>query len=116
MPYPVLSCAVLCFLLQIVVPLGFLIAQVTKFSGCAVGWIVSNDSLAFILIGLGLPIIVILLVFAQLSPQILADRHKLSFLQMRGSYAVVYLALAVESLGVTQATFVLIDILARAFD
>ena len=70
----------------------------------------TGDSvLKFLLIGVDLPMILILLVFAQLAPQLLAEKHTDSFLALWGAYAVVSAALLVEGLGITQATFLIVD-------
>jgi hypothetical protein len=92
-----------------VVPLSFLVAQITHFSGSMLGFITSNPALDFLLIGVDMPVILLLLVFGQLAPQLLADKHQRTFLELWGSYALVYSALLVESLGIAQATFLLVE-------
>ena len=87
----------------IVVPLGFLVAQITHFGRTPV-W--SDPVLYFVVVIVGLPGILTLLQFAQLTPQLLAEAHSEVFLQLPGGFLLVSCALAVEQLGITQITTV----------
>eukprot|EP01036_Dinobryon_divergens_P024224 gene24224-32655_t len=87
----------------IVVPLGFLVAQITHFGRTPV-W--SDPVLYFIVVIVGLPGILTLLQFAQLTPQLLAEAHSEVFLRLPGGFLLVSCAFAVEQLGITQITTV----------
>ena len=91
----------------IVVPLGFLVAQITHFGRTpTVGTFWSDPVLYFLVVNVGLPGILTLLQFAQLTPQLLAEAHSEVFLRLPGGFLLVSCAFAVEQLGITQITTV----------
>mmetsp|Transcript_22127 Transcript_22127/g.37466 ORF Transcript_22127/g.37466 Transcript_22127/m.37466 type:complete len:620 (+) Transcript_22127:270-2129(+) len=90
---------------QLVVPLGFLFAQLTHFSRFPADHLPSY--LYYPLVTIGLPGILVLLQFAQLAPQLLAEEKNVPFLGMRGAYVLTKVALAVESLGITNFTWMM---------
>ena len=66
------------------------------------------SSTAYImLVGLGLPGMLILLQFAQLTPQLAAESDGVGFMNKRGCFALAYVALAIEKLGLTSFSWVL---------
>ena len=93
---------------QVVVPLGFLIAQICSFGASVLSQRLSAGW-RFVLLAAGIPIVVTILIFAQLSPQLLANKHRQKFLELPGAYVLVLLCLAIERLGFVQVTFFLIE-------
>ena len=63
----------------------------------------------------GLPGIVLVITFAQLTPSLLSKEHPLRFLQIPGVYSTVYIALLLENCGIVHFTYVLYGILNRVF-
>ena len=61
-----------------------------------------NPTLAFLLVGFGLPGMLVMMQVAQLAPQVLASRHTKQFLDIPGGRALVRLALTIELLGITE--------------
>lgn len=89
----------------IVVPLGFIVAQVTSFNKFPKDLL---DPVSYaLLIDVGLPGILVLLQFAQLCPQLLAESHGKSFMSLRGGYSLVYGALMIEKFGLTSFVWLL---------
>ena len=97
----------------IVVPLNFIVAQLTHFSGFPSDLLPSF--LYYLIIVVGLPGVLVLLQFAQLTPQLLAEKNSSSFMNMRGGYSVVYTALAIEKLGLTDFSWVLYAFINNGF-
>jgi hypothetical protein len=60
--------------------------------------------------------VLILLQFSQLTPQILAESHGEAFLSLPGAYSLVYIALAIEKLGITCISSFLIEIISKLSD
>lgn len=87
-----------------VVPLGFLIAQLTHFEGLHK----ENfpGGLYFVVVTAGIPGVLILLQFAQLTPQLLAQQNSIPFLNLPGAYVLVLWTLGVESLGLVNFTWI----------
>jgi hypothetical protein len=89
---------------MIVVPLGFLIASITRFHSN-----IYNDMPSFfyfLIIQLNLPSMLVMMQLAQLAPQVLANKHLKQFLNLIGSNLLVLIALHIEVLGLTQASYV----------
>jgi hypothetical protein len=63
----------------------------------------------------GLPGIVLVITFAQLTPSLLAKEYPLRFLQIPGVYSTIYVALLLENCGIVHFTYVLYSILNKAF-
>ena len=61
-----------------------------------------NPTLAFLLVGFGLPGMLVMMQLAQLAPQVLASRHTKQFLDITGGRALVRVALGIELLGITE--------------
>ena len=59
--------------------------------------------------GFGFPAVIVMLVFSQLTPQLLAAGHVESFLCLPGSSLMVNFALMIEKLGVTTAISAFIE-------
>jgi hypothetical protein len=91
---------------MIVVPMGFLFAQLTHYSDCPGNLIWLPPALYFPVITVGIPGVLILLQFAQLAPQLVAEKSPIRFLDMIGCYTLAYVALCIESVGVTEAAWV----------
>lgn len=89
---------------MLVVPAGFFIAQITFFS---TGHETLSPILYYILIGLGLPGMLLTIQLAQLAPQIIASRHPRRFLALPGARSLVRLGLLIDQLGFTRCAFVL---------
>ena len=90
---------------MIVVPLAFVISNITQLSNYP-----SNQMAPFLftfIITFGLPGVLMFVQFAQLAPQLIADEYNIDFMNMRGSYSIIYTALCIESLGITNCTWVL---------
>lgn len=90
----------------IVVPLNFLVAQITNFSLFPASYIGSNLGY-FLLVSLGLPGMLLLLMLSQLTPQLVAESDGLAFMSKKGNYSVAYVALCIEKLGLTSFAWVL---------
>ena len=88
---------------MIVVPLGFLVASITHFTSCDA--LRLNYTQCLFLVGLGLPGMLVTMQLAQLAPQVLASKNNKSFLQLPGAFCLVYFALAIELLGITEFAF-----------
>lgn len=86
----------------IVVPMGFLIANITLFDKY---YGMMSPSLFFLLVGLGIPGMLVTMQVAQLAPQVLASNHTGAFLRLPSASMVVYAALAIECLGLTQCAY-----------
>ena len=88
-----------------VVPLGFVIAQLTHFER------LNPDNfgkgLYFLIVVVGIPGVLILLQFAQLTPQLLAQQNNVAFLNLPGAYLLVLWTMAVESLGLVNFTWIM---------
>lgn len=93
----------------IVVPVSFLIAQITNFSKFPSN--IFNDFFYGLFVDVGLPGILVVMIFAQLSGQILGECRRLSFLDMRGCYCLTRVAIELESLGITTFAWILQDTL-----
>lgn len=89
---------------MLVVPSGFFIAQITFFT---TGHETLNPVLYYLLVGLGIPGMLVTMQLAQLAPQILANRHPKQFLALPGAGLLVRIALLIEQLGLTRCAFVL---------
>ena len=89
---------------MIVVPLGFLISNITRFQSpmYAEMPVLFN----FLLLKLNLPSMLVMMQLAQLSPQVLANSHIKSFLSLVGANLIVIISLYIEVLGLTQASYV----------
>lgn len=61
-----------------------------------------NPTLSFLLVGFGLPGMLVMMQLAQLAPQVLASRHTKQFLDIPGGRGLVALALGIELLGITE--------------
>ena len=61
-----------------------------------------NPTLAFLLVGFGLPGMLVMMQLAQLAPQVLASRHTKQFLDIPGGRTIVRVALGIELLGITE--------------
>lgn len=94
---------------MIVVPLAFIISNITQLNHFPTNKL--DSFLYACIITFGLPGVLIFVQFAQLAPQLIADEYKIDFMNMRGSYCIIYLALCVESLGITNCTWVLYGII-----
>lgn len=92
----------------IVVPLNFLVAQLTHFSGFPKNLL--PDYVYFPVIVAGIPGVLLLLQFAQLAPQLLAETHSMKFMNLRGSFSLVYIALCIENVGITEFAWVLYNV------
>lgn len=96
-----------------VVPLGFVIAQLTHFER------LNRDNfpngLYFLIVTAGIPGVLILLQFAQLTPQLLAQQNNVPFLNLPGGYMLVLWTLALESLGVVNFTWIMYFVVDRIF-
>ena len=88
---------------QLVVPLGFLAAQIMNFEKFPASDL--NYIWRLIFVGLGLPAILIFLQFCQLAPQLLAEENPRKFLEMRGGFVLVFATLVVERLGLSSVTW-----------
>lgn len=66
--------------------------------------------LKFIIFQFGLPNVLVMLQFSQLSAQLLAKTHCNLFLSLSGTFSLVYLALAIERLGMAQITVVFVGL------
>jgi hypothetical protein len=91
---------------QIVVPFGFLVAQITHFGLLPMTGF--PPFLKFILVGFSLPAVLVMLQFSQLAPQLLAESNNDAFLSLPGAFSLVYAALTIEKLGVTYVTTLII--------
>lgn len=91
---------------MIVVPLGFLFAQLTHYSRYSTDTSWLPPALYFPVITVGIPGIVILLQLAQLAPQLVAEKNPTYFMNMIGCYSLAYTALCIESVGITDAAWV----------
>lgn len=89
---------------MIVVPLGFLMSNITLFH-------FENNTMPsviyFIVVNLNIPSMLILMQLSQLTPQVLANKYIKKFLSLLGSNVLVLLALQIEIFGLTQAAYVL---------
>ena len=90
---------------MIVVPLGFLMSNITLFH-------FENNNIFpsviyFIIVNLNIPSMLVLMQLSQLSPQVLANKHIKQFLNLIGSNLLVLIALQIEIFGLTQASYVL---------
>jgi hypothetical protein len=94
---------------MIVVPLGFIVAQITHFGNFPQDML--DPFTYFLLVNIGLPGILTLLIFSQLAPQLLAEAHSNDFMSLPGSFILVYVALAIEKLGITSITPLILEIL-----
>lgn len=93
----------------IVVPLCFLVAQITHFSKYPrSGW---PTILYDLVIVTGLPGVLVLLQFAQLAPQLLGEENNMRFMNLVGGYSLVNIALAIENIGITDFAWVLYKII-----
>jgi hypothetical protein len=70
----------------------------------------------FLLVGLGLPGILVLLQFAQLCPQLVAEQAPLKFMNSRVCFCVAYLALCIETLQLTSFSWVLFGLCKNQMD
>lgn len=89
---------------MIVVPLGFLISNITRFHS-----VIYDDMPSFfyfVIIQLNLPSMLVMMQLAQLAPQVLANKHIKQFLNLIGGNLLVLIALHIEVLGLTQASYV----------
>jgi hypothetical protein len=98
-----------------VVPLGFIIAQITHFEFTK-HTIVGSTYLYTVVVSIGLPGIITLLQFSQLAPQLLADRYSYKFINLPGSYTLVFAALCVEKIGFTSVTSLLYKLIETCFN
>ena len=88
---------------QLVVPCGFVVAQITSFTSFPSKGM--SQGLYFIVVVFGLPAVLVLLQLSQLAPQLLAEGHGKMFLSLPGAFSFVYSALCVEKLGVVSIVF-----------
>eukprot|EP01041_Mallomonas_annulata_P004164 gene4164-8280_t len=83
----------------------FLISQMTVFPKWPLSSLHEQGTIAqiifFILCRSGIPGALIVLSFSQLLPQLLAAEHPWQFMNLRGSFTVVILSLAIEAMGFT---------------
>jgi hypothetical protein len=89
---------------MLVVPAGFAIFQLTCFN-TSYGEL--HNFAYYLLVGLGLPAMLVTMQLVQLAPQVLANRHPKALLNLPGSWALVGLALLVEKVGLTRCAYVL---------
>jgi len=82
----------------VVVPCGFLIANVTAFGGYEEEM---GPVLYSIIVGFSLPIVLFSIMLTQLAPQIFAGRHTECFLRMPGALLLIKVCLWISRLGVT---------------
>jgi hypothetical protein len=94
---------------MLVVPMGFLLANVTLFKG----WEYLPDEIYIPLIALGLPGMIVTMQCFKLAPQIIASRHNKAFLKLPGTYLFVLFALCIEKLGFTKPAFLLKHLIQR---
>ena len=94
---------------QTVVPLGFLIASITHFGYYPIG--ILSPTVDFLLTGFGLPVVIILLQFSQLTPQLLAEKFGSMFLKLPGSMQMVQLALFIELFGITSVVSYFVELI-----
>ena len=92
---------------MMVVPMGFLVAQLTHYSGFPRGVSWMPPYLYFPIVTVGIPGVLILLQFAQLTPQLLAENKPVRFMGMIGCYSIAYTALCIETIGITDSAWAL---------
>lgn len=86
-----------------VVPLGFVFARLTHFVRLhrenygTLGY--------FLVVEAGLPGVLILLQFAQLAPQLLAEQNSIPFMNLPGNYLLALWTLQLEKLGIVNFTW-----------
>ena len=95
----------------IVVPLGFLISNITRFHSEM--YEKMPVLINFLLIKLNLPSMLVMMQLSQLAPQVLANSYIKSFLSLIGANLIVKLSLYIEVLGLTQASYVLRALIER---
>lgn len=88
----------------LVVALGFFVATLTHFAGLK-GHV--PYSLYFVVVTAALPGVMVLLVVAQLTPQLLAEQNNIAFINLPGSYVLARFLLAVESCGLLNVAWLL---------
>lgn len=66
-----------------------------------------------VLIQTGLPGALVVLAFGQLMPQLIAATHPIAFMNLPGSYAVVWIALTLERVGITHFSWLLMHVVKR---
>jgi hypothetical protein len=96
---------------MIVVPMGFLTAQITQFTYFPSG--ILPYGIYYILIIIGFPGIMVLLQLAQLIPQLIAENHSVKFLGIPGAYYLVRLALCIEKLGITDYAWIMYSTISK---
>ena len=96
---------------MIVVPLGFLISNITRFHSPM--YAKMPVLINFLLIKLNLPSMLVMMQLAQLAPQVLANSYIKSFLSLIGANLIVIISLYIEVLGLTQASYVLRALIER---
>jgi len=91
----------------------FLCAQLTTYPTLPKdGW---PPWLFVIIIDTGLPGALVVLGFAQLMPQLVAATHPVAFMNLRGAWSVVKLALVLESIGIAHCAWVLASVVKSVF-
>ena len=96
---------------MIVVPLGFLISNITRFHSEM--YEKMPILINFLLIKLNLPSMLVMMQLSQLAPQVLANSYIKSFLSLIGANLLVKISLYIEVLGLTQASYVLRALIER---
>ena len=79
---------------------SFLMASITLFQADVYDRM--SPPLSFLLVGFGLPGMLVMMQLAQLAPQVLASRHTQQFLDIPGGQTLVRIALGIELLGITE--------------
>ena len=98
----------------LVVLCSFTLAQLTTFNHFP-NFLDLPEAVFSALVRSGLPGIVLVITFAQLTPSLLAKEYPLRFLQIPGVYSTIYIALLLENCGIVHFTYVLYGILNRVF-
>eukprot|EP00603_Paraphysomonas_imperforata_P002008 CAMPEP_0114427034 /NCGR_PEP_ID=MMETSP0103-20121206/8126_1 /TAXON_ID=37642 ORGANISM="Paraphysomonas imperforata, Strain PA2" /NCGR_SAMPLE_ID=MMETSP0103 /ASSEMBLY_ACC=CAM_ASM_000201 /LENGTH=503 /DNA_ID=CAMNT_0001596055 /DNA_START=273 /DNA_END=1784 /DNA_ORIENTATION=+ len=86
-----------------VVPLGFVFAHLTHF--VHMNRENFNSATYFLIVEAGLPGVLILLQFAQLTPQLLAEQNSIPFMNIPGNYLLSVWTLQLEKLGIVNFTW-----------
>lgn len=95
----------------IVVPLGFIIAQITNFSGLPTEDI--DGGLYGLLVNVGLPGILAMLQFAQLCPQLLSEEFSMAFMNLPGCFSLMCTSMVIEKLGLISFVWLLLAVVEK---
>lgn len=91
---------------MLVVPCGFIISNVYLFKS----YEYLDDFSHFCLIGLGLPGMLVTMQLVQLAPQVLSGQFMREFLNLPCASSLVYFAVLVEKLGLTQSAYLITEL------